>query len=89
MSYIIKERTWRLDRRVPLLFFLTIALQIGAVLIWAAQLDVRVREVEKQAEPIAVATDRLSRIEERMENLRKDNEQIKHKLDVLSEKLMK
>jgi len=89
MSYIIRDKTWRVDRRVPVLFFLTLALQIAVVLIWAAQLDVRVGGLEKQNEPIASANDRLSRIEERIDALRKHNEQIKHKLDYLADKMMK
>ncbi|MDX2073501.1 MAG: hypothetical protein SFX19_03940 [Alphaproteobacteria bacterium] len=47
MSYIIQERGWRLDRRVPLGMVLAIALQLGAALVWAAQLDTRVARIEK------------------------------------------
>lgn len=89
MSYIIKDKAARSDIRLPLAVMLTLFLQIAAALIWAAKLDTRVGQLEKHTEPLALTTDRLSRIEERMDGLRKDNDQIKRKLDSLSERLMK
>lgn len=88
MSYMIRERSWRLDKRVPLIFVLTFFLQAAMVIIWAAQLDLRVGVLEKQTEPVQ-AGDRLARIEERMDGLRKDNEQIRQKLDYVIERMMK
>lgn len=47
MSYLIQEKRWRLDRRVPLALIFTMFIQIAAGLIWAAQLDTRVARIEK------------------------------------------
>lgn len=47
MSYIIQERNWRLEKRVPLALIFALALQIGMGLIWAAQLDTRVARIER------------------------------------------
>ncbi len=52
MSYIIQQRGWRLEKRVPLALVFAIALQIGAGLIWAAQLDIRVARIEKDIDHI-------------------------------------
>lgn len=52
MSYIIQERNWRMEKRVPLALVFALALQIGAGLIWAAQLDTRVARIEKDVDRI-------------------------------------
>lgn len=48
----LQERTWQMERRVPLTVVLAIIVQIGAGLIWAAQLDVRVARIEKDVDRI-------------------------------------
>jgi len=60
MSYIIQERNWRLDKRVPLMLVLALSLQIGAGLVWAAQLDMRVRGIEKDVDHITSKLDVIS-----------------------------
>ena len=89
MSYLIKERSWRMDRRVPLALLLTLVLHFAAVLVWATKLDARLQFVEKHAEHLASNSDRLARIEERLDVLRRDSEQIQHKLDVLTQRLIR
>jgi len=52
MSYIIQERGWRLEKRVPLALVFALVLQVGMGLVWAAQLDIRVARIEKDIEHI-------------------------------------
>lgn len=60
MSYVIQERNWKIDKRVPLMLIFALAFQIGAGLVWAAQLDVRVRSIEKNVDRIDNKLDVIS-----------------------------
>jgi len=59
MSYIINDASWRLEKRVPLAVVFALFLQVGAGLVWAAQLDVRVRGIEKDVERIVGKLDMM------------------------------
>jgi len=60
MSYMIQERRWRIEKRVPLALVFALCLQVGAGLVWAAQLDVRVRGIEKDVDRVNVKLDVIS-----------------------------
>jgi hypothetical protein len=57
MSYLIHERQWRVDKRVPLALLFACLLQVAAGLVWAAQLDTRVARIEKDIDHIAAKLD--------------------------------
>lgn len=60
MTYVIRERSWRLEKRVPLALVLAVGLQVAAGLVWAAQLDVRVRGIEKDVDRMSAKLDAIS-----------------------------
>lgn len=47
MSYLIKEKSWQVDKRISPALMLALALQIAGGLIWASQLDARVARIEQ------------------------------------------
>lgn len=69
MSDMQQDREWHLDKRVPLALILTIALQTGAMLWWAASLSERVNNLERQQALAAPQADRLTRVEVKIESI--------------------
>ena len=65
MSYIIREKNWRISRSVPLSMLFMLAFQIVAVIIWASRLDERVdgmsRDIEVIRKQVEHITDKLIR----------------------------
>lgn len=72
---------WQIDRRVPVMLFLLLGVQIGTALIWAGGMSERVSRLE--AVP-AVQTDmveRLARQEEKLRHVLEALARIEAKLD--------
>lgn len=67
MDDMQQDRQWHLDKRVPLALILTIVLQTGAMLWWAASLSERVNNLERQQSASAPQGDRLTRVEVKLE----------------------
>lgn len=67
------EKSWHLDRKVPLAMILTIVLQTGAFVWFAARLDQRVEALERSETRASmsapVQADRLTRVEVKIENI--------------------
>lgn len=59
--------TWHLDKRVPLALIITILLQTGTIIWWAAGISARLDQVERQQQSAAPHSDRLTRVETRLE----------------------
>lgn len=59
--------SWHLDRRIPIALIVSIALQTGLGIWWAADLSARVGQVERQQAASAPQGDRLTRVETRLE----------------------
>ena len=68
---------WRLDRKVPLVLILAIALQTLAVVWGAATLSARVEVLEKQATAIAPLAEKVIRLETRLEAIQQGIAEIK------------
>lgn len=64
-----KDRHWHLDRRVPLALIMTLAVQTGGFIWWAASLSERVNVLERAAVLYAPQNDRITRMEERLINI--------------------
>lgn len=67
------EASWHLDKKVPIAMILTIAMQTGAFVWFAARLDQRVEALERSENRASmsapVQADRLTRVEVKIENI--------------------
>ncbi len=81
------QNHWRVDRRITLTVLLAIAMQAGGALIWATGLDARVAVIEHTN--ISNLNERFIRLEERLDNVKRDTETISRRLDVIDERLMR
>jgi hypothetical protein len=67
------DRQWHLDKKVPIAMIITIALQTGAFVWFAARLDHRVEALERselRSTMVApVQADRLTRVEVKLEGV--------------------
>lgn len=63
MSDIHPTHQWHLDRRVPIAVIAALAAQTSAVLWWAATLSSRVDLLERQIVAIGPQTERIIRLE--------------------------
>lgn len=59
--------SWHLDKRIPIALILTLALQTGTIIWWAAGVTARLEQVERRQEATAPQADRLTRVEVRIE----------------------
>ena len=75
MSQAEREH-WHLDRRVPLALIVALVLQTGGMAWWAATLENRVEHLEEQIATSSSLGERLTRVEERLGNLKEDTANI-------------
>jgi hypothetical protein len=66
-----QDRHWHLDRRVPLAMILAIGLQTSGVIWWGSSLNERVNQLEQRAVVMAPQSDRITRMEVKLENIEK------------------
>ena len=71
------DAKWHLDRRVPLALIVTIGLQTGAFIWWAASLSERVNTLERDRVASAPQGERLTRVEVKLEGVQTGIEDIK------------
>jgi hypothetical protein len=64
-----QDRHWHLDRRVPLAMITAIMMQTGVFIWWAAQLSERVNTLERGAITTAPNSERITRMEVRLEGI--------------------
>jgi hypothetical protein len=84
----INDNCWRIDKRIPIAVLITIILQIGAVLVWAAELDARVGIVERQIGDTSI-NEKFGRLEERLDSVKQHIEAIRRQLDQVTGQLFK
>ncbi len=77
-----------IDRRVPIALILAIFTQMAGMLVWAASLEARVRNVETQTTSASGYGEKLARIEERLDYMKQDTVTIKRQLVYLTDKLI-
>ena len=68
--------TWHLDKRVPLAMIVTIMVQTGTIIWWAAGISARLDQVERIQQSTAPQGDRLTRVETRLEAVQQGIERI-------------
>ena len=61
------DQHWSLDKRVPLALIIAILMQTAAALWWAASLNARVEQLERQAIVAAPNVERIVRLETKMD----------------------
>ena len=59
---------WSIDRKVPLALVITLLIQTGGVVWWAASTNQRLSSVETKLEMTAPQGDRLTRVEVKVES---------------------
>ena len=69
-------RHWHLDRRVPLALIVTIVMQTAGLVWWASSISERVNSLERTREATAPQSDRLTRVEVNLENVKQGVERI-------------
>jgi hypothetical protein len=61
------DTRWHLDKRVPLALLFAILVQTGAALWWAAGVNARVEQLERQVISAAPNVERIVRLETKMD----------------------
>ena len=80
---------WKIDKHIPIAVIITILVQVIGIFVWAASLEARVAHVEKQNTSNEHHTEKLARIEERLEYMKQDTEAIKKQLGFITNRLMR
>lgn len=71
------DQGWHLDRKVPVAIILTIMLQTGGIVWWAASAEARLNTLERTVQSTAPQGDRLTRVETRLEVVQEGITEIK------------
>lgn len=79
---------WKIDRHIPVAVIVTLLLQMCAVLIWATELDARVGNVERIIGATNIS-EKLARLEERLDSMKQDTGAMKRQLDYLTDRLIR
>jgi len=80
-----QERSFRLDRRIPVALVFAFVLQTGGALFWAGSAAQRILEVERQTQVNSSAVERVVRLEAQVTALHEQLSRIETKIDQLSE----
>ncbi len=75
------HNVWRIDRRVPAMMFVMLALQIGAALVWAGAVGQRIDRLEAATDDQAVLVERTVRLEEQLRHALGLLDRIEGKID--------
>ncbi len=71
------DKHWHLDRKVPLAMIFAILAQTGAGIWWASTISSRVDYAERRLEAMAPQSDRVTRVEVKIEGVQSDVSEIK------------
>lgn len=61
------DTRWHLDKRVPIALIVTIAIQTGSIVWWAATVTGRLDRLEEKTAVVAPQSDRLTKVEVQLE----------------------
>lgn len=78
-AHVIDESDtkWHLDRKVPVSIIITILIQTGGVMWWAASANERLNSLEQKMVMLAPQGDRLTRVEVNIETIKDSLTEIK------------
>ena len=79
-----REKSWHLDKRVPIAFVLALLLQTSAALVWAGSARERMARIDVDVLRVQELAERSARLEEQVSAMRATLERIEVKLDRLS-----
>lgn len=82
------NQEWALDKRVPIAVVMMILMQVVGMFVWAVSLEARVEHVERQGTGNASHSEKLARIEERLEYMKQDTDAIKRQLGFITNRLI-
>jgi len=63
------DRSWHLDKRVPISLIMAILLQTGVFVWWGAQTSEKVSVLKERLDAIAPNSDRLTRVEVKVDTV--------------------
>ena len=63
------DKHWHLDRKVPIALIVAIAIQTGTGIWWAAGVNTRVEQLERQTNNTAPQAERIVRLETKMDGI--------------------
>lgn len=86
---MIKNNHWRVDKRIPIALLITLFFQIFAAIVWATQLNARVNNLEQHDVNTIGFSEKLARIDERIQALNQDTQSIKNDVAKVINHLMK
>lgn len=84
-----EKQGWQLDRRVPLAVVMTVLLQMAGALIWSAQLDARVSNLEQETLSTSGLNEKFARLEERLDGLKEMMGAMKRQVDHLADRFVR
>lgn len=65
----INRDSWQIDKKIPVALIITLLIQTAGFAFWMGQLSVRIDQLEAQNLRYSTNSDRLTRLEVRIENL--------------------
>lgn len=68
-AVVEEERSWHLDKRVPIALIVTLMIQTGGVVWWGATASERLNALERKADAVAPQAERLARVETKLESV--------------------
>lgn len=68
---------WSVDKKVPVALIVTLAIQTGGFIWWASALNERVKILETVSAAAPLQSDRLTRVETKVETMQRDVTEIK------------
>lgn len=71
------DTSWHLDKKVPIALILAIVLQTCGLVFWAGGVSERITALEKQAATVAPQSERLARVETKLEGVTEGITEIK------------
>lgn len=73
----LDDRSWHLDKRVPIAIIFSLLVQSGSVIWWSASVSERLTAVERKVDMTAPQADRLTRLEVNVESIKDSVNEIK------------
>jgi len=65
----VNRDTWQIDKKIPVALIFTLLLQTAGFAFWMGQLSVRIDQVESENLRYSTNSDRVTRLEVRIDNL--------------------
>ena len=80
---------WKIDKRIPIALLITLFFQIFSAIVWATQLNARVNNLEQHDVEAVGFSEKLARIDERLQAMKQDTQSIKNDVAKVINHLMK